>query len=179
MTRLDLDPDLERLGDALRASTAVDLAREERAARQADAVVVTRPRWTRPRLLAGVTLLFSASTSPPAYAITTNGDGSVLVQINRLESLPAANQKLTSMGIHEQVVIYMATGPAAASGPVSCARGANVSGRPLKVLVGKDGTEVIAAGQTAGNTGEGTYHLDRCTAIGDTGSSNSGNTGTG
>jgi len=190
MTRLDLHPDLERLGDALRASTAIDLAREERAPRHANAVAPTRPRWTRPRLLAGatgavaataaaVTLLFSASTSPPAYAVTTNGDGSVLVQINRLESLPAANQKLTSMGIHEQVVIYMATGPAAASGAVTCARGANVSGPPLKVLVGKDGTEVIAAGQTAGNTGEGTYHLDRCTVIGDTGSSNSGNTGTG
>ena len=27
MTRLDLDPDLERLGDALRAPTAIDLAR--------------------------------------------------------------------------------------------------------------------------------------------------------
>ena len=31
MTRLDLDPDLERLGEALRASTTIDLAREERA----------------------------------------------------------------------------------------------------------------------------------------------------
>lgn len=31
MTRLDLDPDLDRLGDALRASAAMDLAREEHA----------------------------------------------------------------------------------------------------------------------------------------------------
>ena len=33
MTRVDFDPDLERLGEALRASTTIDLAREERAAR--------------------------------------------------------------------------------------------------------------------------------------------------
>jgi hypothetical protein len=32
MTRVDLDPDLERLGEALRASATIDLAREERAA---------------------------------------------------------------------------------------------------------------------------------------------------
>jgi hypothetical protein len=38
--------------------------------------------------------------------------------------------------------------------------------------VGKDGTEVIEPGQTAGNTGEGTYHLDRCVATSDTGSGN-------
>jgi len=31
MTRLDLDPDLKRLGDALRASAAIDLTREEHA----------------------------------------------------------------------------------------------------------------------------------------------------
>ncbi len=44
------------------------------------------------------------------------------------------------------------------------------SGPQLKVLVGNDGTEVIAPGQSAGNTGEGTFHLDRCVVSGDTGS---------
>jgi hypothetical protein len=43
--------------------------------------------------------------------------------------------------------------------------------------VGKDGTEVIPSGQTAGNTGVGTYHLDRCVVTGDTGSGNTGNSG--
>jgi hypothetical protein len=153
--------------------------------------------WTRarPRVLAGSTLglagvgtalvlALSGSAAPPAFAITTNGDGSVLVNINQLQSLPAANHKLTAMGIHEQVTIYMTSGPAAVSGPVACtpAPGANVSGPPLKVLVGKDGTEVITPGQTAGNTGVGTYHLDRCVVTGGTGSGNtgsSGNTGAG
>jgi hypothetical protein len=186
MTRLDFDPELERLGDALRASTAVDLAREERA----DAVATRRPRWTRPRLLAGatgavaasaaaVTLLLGASTSPPAYAITTNDDGSVLVQINEHSALPQANAKLADMGIHEQVTIYMATGPAAVSGPVNCAPAPGAKGPRLKVLVGTDGTEVIAPGQSGDNTGEGTYHLDRCVFSSDSSSGITGNTGAG
>jgi hypothetical protein len=149
----------------------------------------------RPRVLAGstlglagvgaaVVLALGATSSPPAYAITTNDDSSVLVTINENSALPQANAKLTAMGIHEQVTIYMATGAAAVSGPVSCtpAPGANVSGPPLKVLVGKDGTEVIGSSQSAGNTGEGTYHLDRCVVTGDSGSAitgNAGNTGAG
>ena len=40
-----------------------------------------------------------------AYTITQNSSGSVLVQINQSTSLPAANSKLTAMGIHEQVTI--------------------------------------------------------------------------
>jgi hypothetical protein len=190
MTRLDFDPDLERLGDALRASTAVDLAREERPPRQADAATPTRRRWTRPRLLAGatgavaasaaaVTLLLGASTSPPAYAITTNDDGSVLVQINKHSDLPQANAKLTDMGIHEQVTIYMATGPAAVGGPVKCAPAPGATGPRLKVLVGTNGTEVLAPGQSGDNTGEGTYHLDRCVASSDSRSGITGNTGAG
>ncbi len=150
------------------------------------------PRWTRarPRVLAGSTLglagvgaalvlALSGSAAPPAFAITRNGDGSVLVSINRLQALPAANRKLTAMGIHEQVTIYMASGAAAASGPVTCtpAPGAPLSGPPLKVLVGNDGTQAIRSGQTAGNTGVGTYHLDHCVVTGDTGSGNTGNTG--
>jgi hypothetical protein len=155
----------------------------------------TARRWARPRqrVLAGSTLgvagvgavlvlALSGSAAPPAFAITTNGDGSVLVNINRLESLPAANHKLTAMGIHEQVTIYMATGAAATSGPVTCTpgRGAGLPRPPVKVLVGTDGTEVIGSGETAGNTGEGTYHLDHCTVApdADTGAG-TGNTGAG
>jgi hypothetical protein len=143
----------------------------------------------RPRVLVGGTLglagvavalvvALGGSTASPAFAITRSGDGSVLVKINRLESLPDANRKLASMGIDERVTIYMATGPAAVGSPVTCTRapGSNLSGPPLKVLVGKDGTEVISPGQTAGNTGTGIYHLDHCVVAG---AGNTGNTGAG
>ena len=42
-----------------------------------------------------------------------------------------------------------------------------------------DGTETIAAGQSAGNTAQGSFHLDRCVVTGGNDSGNSGNTGNG
>src|ERR1700759_296242 len=84
-----------------------------------------------PRVLAGSTLGLAgagtaaalgltALTSAPAFAVTTSANGSVLVSISQQSSLPQANAKLTSMGIHEQVQIQMAPGPATAKGAVSC-----------------------------------------------------------
>jgi hypothetical protein len=147
------------------------------------------PLLRRPRVLAGSTLglagvgtvlvfALGAAGSTPAYAVTTNGDGSVLVTINQNSALPQANAKLTAMGIHEQITIYMASGGAAVSGPVTCTPAPGVSnlpGPPVKVLVGTNGTEVI----DSGNTGAGTWHLAACHLTGDTGSSNTGNTGAG
>jgi hypothetical protein len=145
----------------------------------------------RPRVLAGSMLglagvgtalvLTLGASSAPAYAVTTDANGSVLVSINETSDLPQANAKLATMGIAEGVIIYMATGPATVSGPVSCAPapGANLTGPPLQVLVGDNGTEVIAAGQTAGNTGEGTWHLDHCLVTNTSGSGDAGNTGAG
>src|SRR5215469_15164209 len=119
MTRLDFDPDLERLGEALRASTTVDLAREERAARPSGA---GRGRLRR-RILAGSTLglagvgaalvlALGGSTAPPAFAITKSADGSVLLKLNYAtdQNLPEINAKLAAMGLHEAVAIQMATG---------------------------------------------------------------------
>ena len=176
MTRLDFDPDLERLGEALRASTTIDLAREERAS--APAATRARRARMRPRVLAGSTLglagvgaalllALGGSTAPPAFAITTSSDGSVLVKLNYTtnQNLPQVNQKLAAMGTHEQIGIAMATGPATTSGPVTCtpAPGASsTSGPPVKVLVGANGTEVISQGESAGNTAEGTFHLASC-----------------
>jgi hypothetical protein len=141
----------------------------------------------RPRLVAASTLglagagtallLTLGATSAPAYAVTTNGDGSVLVTINQLSALPQANAKLTAMGIDEQVTIYVASGAATVSGPVACAP--DGSGPPLKVLLGKDGTQVTSSGQNGGNTGVGTFHMARCVAAVDTGAGNTGNTGAG
>ena len=141
----------------------------------------------RPRVLAGSTLglagvgaalvlALGAASSTPAYAVTTNSDGSVLVTINQNSALPQANAKLTALGIHEQITIYMASGAAAVSGPVTCTPAPGVSnlpGPPVKVLLGTNGTEVIESG----NTGAGTWHLGTCLLTGDTG--NTGNTGAG
>jgi hypothetical protein len=190
MTRLDFDRDLERLGEALRASTAVDLAREERAAhasRRAQVRAGGTGVLRRPRLLVGGTLglvglgaavvlaLGGTAAIAPAYAVTTNSDGSVLVTLNQNSALPQANAKLASIGTHEQITIFMATGAASASGAVTCTSAPGVSGPPVKVLVGTNGTEVI----DSGNTGAGTWHLGRCVATSDSGSANSGNTGNG
>jgi hypothetical protein len=189
MTRLDFHPDLERLGEALHASTTIDLAREERA----DARAATRARRThlRPRVLAGSTLglvgigaafvlALGGSTAAPAFAITKSADGSVLVNLNydANQNLPQVNAKLAAMGLHEGVTIFMASGEATTSGPVTCSQGPGAS-TPVKVLVGTNGTETISAGQSAGNTAEGTFHLVRCVVTGATNSGNSGNSGVG
>jgi hypothetical protein len=142
----------------------------------------------RPRVVAGSTLglagvgaalvlALGGSEATPAYAVTTNHDGSVLVKLNYNadQNLPQVNAKLASMGLNEGVVIDMAPGAASATGPVSCAQGPGAT-TPIKVLVGANGTETIAPGQSAGNTAEGSFHLVSCSASGDTGS---GNTGTG
>jgi hypothetical protein len=150
----------------------------------------------RPRALAGSTLglagvgaalvlALGGSAAPPAFAITKNADGSVLVKLNYAQdlNLPQVNRKLTSLGTHEQITIYMATGAAPATGAVSCAPVDGASGPAVKVLVGKDGTEVIAAGESGANSAEGTFHLDHCTTApaSDTGpgTGNTGNTGAG
>ena len=67
-------------------------------------------------------------------------------------------------------------GDASTDGAVTCSMGAGAN-TPVKVLVGADGTETIAPGQSAGNTAEGTFHLDQCVVSSDSGSGNSGNTG--
>jgi hypothetical protein len=139
-----------------------------------------RPRTSaRRRVLAGstlglagagaaVALALSGSAAPPAFAIARNNNGSVLVKIKRLQSLPDANHQLAAMGIPEQVTIYMARGPAAVKGPVACtpAPGAKLSGPPLRVLVGTNGTYRIGSGGTAGVIGINTYHLDHCVITG-------------
>ena len=99
----------------------------------------------------------------------------MLVTINQNSALPQANAKLTAMGIHEQITIYMASGAAAVSGPVTCKAAQGVSGPPVKVLIGTNGTEVI----NSGNTGAGAWHLANCRITGDDGSGNTGNTGAG
>ena len=80
-----------------------ELARTERAGH-------THRRAIRPQLLAGTTvglaavatgaaLLFGASTSPPAFAVTRNPDGTVTVNLTRPSGIAGANEKLAAMGV--------------------------------------------------------------------------------
>ncbi|HEX4254306.1 MAG TPA: hypothetical protein VH089_04405 [Streptosporangiaceae bacterium] len=115
-----------------------------------------------------------------AYTITRNDNGSVLVQVSQKESIVLANNKLTTLGIHEQFDIYMASGPAPVEGAVACQPQPGVSGPPVKVLLASNGTEVIEPGTTGGNTGVGTWHIASCKTFktGDTGPG-TGNSGAG
>ena len=141
----------------------------------ADRSRMGRARRPRPRVLAGsslalagtgaaLVLALGGSSAPPAFAITTNPDGSVLVKLSYAENqnLPQVNQKLAAMGTHEQIGIRMGTGPAPVPGPVTCKPAPGVTGPTVKVLNGPNGTEVISAGESAGNTAEGTFHLVSC-----------------
>ena len=110
-----------------------------------------------------------------AYTITEKSNGSVLVQVNQMESIVAADARLSSMGIQEKVSVFPKPGAATVSGPVTCAP---VDGAPkqpqVQVLLGTNGTEVIASG----NTGAGTWHLGSCVVFptSDKGNSGPGNT---
>jgi hypothetical protein len=177
-----IPPSLQRFGDHLNRAAHRELSTPSRP-------VLARVR--RPRLLAGSTLgltgvgaalvlALSGSAAPPAFAVTRSTDGSVLVQLNYNtdQNLPQVNAKLAAMGTHEQIEIQMAPGAATANGAVTCTPEPGASGPPVKVLVGTNGTEVIAPGQSAGNTAAGSFHLVRCSTRSDTRSSNTGNTGT-
>ena len=162
----------------------------------------TRPgpgRARRPGLIAGSTLalaaagtalglgLTSTGSTPAggikkvvttAYTITQMSNGSVLVQVNQAESIVAADAKLSSMGIQEKVAVFPKPGAATVSGPVTCAPVDGASKQPrVQVLLGTNGTEVIAGG----NTGAGTWHLSSCVVFptSDRGNSGPGNTSNG
>jgi hypothetical protein len=142
----------------------------------------------RPRILAGSTLglagvgaalvlaLGGTAATAPAFAVTRSSDGSVLVHLNYVKhlNLPELEAKLHSMGLHEGVGIWMASGAARVSGPVTCAQGPGAT-TTVKVLVGANGTEVIGPGQSGDNTAEGSFHLDHCVTTGDNATGNSGN----
>jgi hypothetical protein len=158
-------------------------------------------RARRPRVIAGSTLalaaagtalglgLTSTSGSTPAggtaaggirkvvtaaYTITEMSNGSVLVQVNQRKSIVAADAKLSSMGIQEKIAVFPKPGAATVSGPVTCKP---VDGAPkqpqVQVLLGTNGTEVIAGS----NTGAGTWHLGSCVVFpaSDKGNSGPGN----
>ena len=86
----------------------------------ADLAEMTRPeakraRRARPRLLAGTSvalagvgtvavLLLSAASSPPAFAVNRNADGTYTVTLQKLAAIHGANAKLAALGIRARLV---------------------------------------------------------------------------
>jgi hypothetical protein len=75
-----------------------------------------QPRFlgTRPRVLAGASagiaalsatlaLIFAGASSPPAFAVTTNPDGTTTVTLNALSAAGALNAKLAAADVHVRV----------------------------------------------------------------------------
>lgn len=137
-------------------------------------------RWTtRPRILAGgslglvgvaagLVLAFSGSTAPPAFAITQNADGSLLVHLYHIEAVPAARQEIKDMGIQGTLQVGIARGPATVPGPIKCQTGDQ--GKQVELLLGSDGTDVVPAD----TRGAGPWHLAQCTIYPDNGGSHTG-----
>lgn len=128
-------------------------------------------RWaTRPRILAGgslglagvaagLVIVFSGSSAPPAFAVTQEADGSLLVHLYYSSAWPLtiADQQLKAGGVPGQITWSEWHGPAPAPGPITCAN--DVPGaRQVKMLLGNDGTLVVPAGQQ----GAGSWHLVNC-----------------
>ena len=145
------DPTLHDLGNRLERLAAVELRAEMPAA-------ATSPRWgrlRRPRLLAGsslglagigaavVLVLGGTAATPAAFAITRHADGSVLVTLNAQEDLGQANQKLTAMGINEQITLYSNPQPTASAAPEDCtpAPGAGTPDPQIRLIVSTDNAD--------------------------------------
>lgn len=85
-------------------------------------------RRVRPRTLVGttlvlaglavvLTLVFTAASSPPAFAVTHNRDGTVSVKLMRLEGLHGANAALAQMHVRVKLVRLAATCSGPPPGP--------------------------------------------------------------
>ena len=105
---------------------------------------------------AGLVLAFSGSTAPPAFAITKNGDGSLLVHLYHVSAVPAAEQQINAMDIHGTLIVGIARGPATVPGPFKCSTADQ--GQQMVMLLGSDGTDVVPAGVR----GAGPWHLAQC-----------------
>ena len=56
-------------------------------------------------LVAGAVLIFTATkAAPPAYAVTTNPDGTVTVTLNDIHALTALNAELARDGLHAKAI---------------------------------------------------------------------------
>lgn len=77
-----------------------------------------RGHRTRPRVLAigtvgaaavaaAIVFLFGATTSPPAFAVNRNPDGTVTVRLIKLSGVGGANRRLAAIGVRAKIVTAM------------------------------------------------------------------------
>ena len=129
----------ERLWNELVREHGAELAQLKRPA--------THGGHSRPRVLAGTTLglaaagaaivlVLGAAGSSPAFAVTKNHDGTVTVEIKRIEGITGANAKLAALGVRARAVAVVA----------GCAR------PPFRVPRAMlTAQAIVAAGQPAAN----------------------------
>ena len=110
-----------------------DLMREHRSElAQIDRPAAGRARYARPRLLAGTTvgfaviataivLFLSAASTPAAFAVSGNSDGTVSVMLRRIAGIKGANERLQALGIRAKFV-QVVSGCRAAVPPAALAQ---------------------------------------------------------
>ena len=144
-----------------------ELARTEHSAH-------THRRATRPQLLAGTTtglaamttaavLLLGASTSPPAFAVSRNPDGTITVNLRHPSGIAAANEKLSAMGVRAQIALPAKSAPnlvcPGGTAPTITFDPASIpSSQELVIAPGQssaDATALKGDGNGSGNTGPG------------------------
>jgi hypothetical protein len=103
-------------------------------------------------VVATVVLAFSASTSaPPAYAVTTNADGTVTVTLNDISAITGLNAELARDGVNARAIPMTASCPSHAP-LVMMPAGTDPSTYTMTIvpsMIPAGSTAVLAAGQTA------------------------------
>ncbi|MBV9002259.1 MAG: hypothetical protein JO304_24600 [Solirubrobacterales bacterium] len=145
-----------------------ELARTERDAH-------AQRRASRPQVLAGTTvglaaiataaaILFGASTSSSAFAVTRNADGTVTVNLMHRSGIAGANEKLAAMGVRAQIAVQAKTPPnlvcPGGTAPTITFDPASIpSSQELVIAPGQpiasEGAALKAGSNGSGNTGSG------------------------
>ncbi len=103
-------------------------------------------------------LLFSASTSPRAFAVTRNRDGTVTVNLRQPSGIAGANAKLAAMGVRAKIAVDTKTPPElvcpGGTAPTITFDPASIpSGEEVVITPGQPGAGNAAALKGGDNTG--------------------------
>jgi hypothetical protein len=197
MTNDTLPPHLEAIGRQLTAA-AHDLSPAPRRSRRRALRLLAVSTTGLAAIATATVLAVGATTStPPAFAVTRQHDGSVLVKINRRSGVTGANRKLAAMGIHKRLIAVRTSCSGSLCGidtqslPQNCLKNQQTGGvvdvifpsaaAQQRAIV--NGTYVPPgnAGNTGGVPQVGPWRVVACPSVYDakSGAGNTGNTGLG